>query len=91
MSWQQTVSTFLYYTIEVSYMVAVIAYVAQSFGWIGQVQVKGDVSGQMNQTWGQASTILASAADIAKKVNKVLEGGGGAAPVLPPDATKKDQ
>lgn len=91
MSWQQTVSTFLYYTIEVSYMVAVIAYVAQSFGWIGQVQVKGDVSGQMNQTWGQASTILASAADIAKKFNKVLDGGGAPPPVEAQGPTKKDQ
>jgi len=69
----QSIGNFIYYSIQVVYMLAVIAYVGYTFGWVKQPKVKGDVTGQVNDTWSNAGNFLANAADVAKKVNKVFE------------------
>lgn len=91
MSWIQSAGTFLYHGAQVIYWISVSVFVAYTIGLRGPWKVKGDVSGQMNQTWSQTSSLLANAADIAKKVNKVLEGGAAAQQPAEAAATKKDQ
>lgn len=66
--------SFGYYAIAVVYMVCAIPYFLQTLGIIGQLRVRGDVAGSMNQTWGQTTTLLSNAADIARKLNNAIEG-----------------
>lgn len=74
MSYHELVGSFVWHAVMFVYMIAVIVYVGHTVGLIKPVQVRGDVTGQLNQTWSQTTTLLASAADIAKKFNKALEG-----------------
>lgn len=95
MNWESLASLAwaVYYFIHLVYMIAVIVFIPYAMGFITW-KVKGDVPGQMNQTWSQTSTLLTNAVDIVKKVNAGLATGAQPAAAAQPaeaTATKKDQ
>src|SRR2546428_7462401 len=72
-TYQQTIFTFVWYTVELLANIAVIYYVLLTSGWVKPVRlVKNDVPTAMNDTWSQTGSLINNAVGIAKKVNDAL-------------------
>jgi hypothetical protein len=72
-TYQQTLFTFVWYTVEFIANLAVIYYVAFTVGLVKPPRlVKNDVPTAMNDTWSQTGSLLNNVVGIAKKVNTAL-------------------
>lgn len=65
---------FVWYSVELVFMLSVIAYVLYTFKWYNPAAIKEDVPATMNDTWSQTSTIVGNLAQITKQVSAAFKG-----------------
>lgn len=73
MTYQQAMFAFTWYAVEFATYIAIIAYVLSYFGFLKVPKPAGNVVEEASSTWGSTGELLASAASIAKQVNKAFE------------------
>ncbi len=78
-TYQQTLFSFVWYTVEFIANIAVIYYVAYTVGWVKPPRlVRTDVPTAMNDTWSQTGNLLNNAVGIAQRLNTALNATGEA-------------
>lgn len=85
-SYHHLLFLFIWYTVEFSCYLSIIAYVLYTFKFIGPFKMKENVPEAAAETWANTGQLLASAADIAKKFNRAFD--ANAQPPAPADKTE---
>jgi hypothetical protein len=70
MSYLETFFNFIFYTVEVAYFIAVIAYVAHTLGFYKPKFIKNDVPNNFDSTLNSTADFFEKAAKLASRVNK---------------------
>ena len=73
------VFTAIWYTVEFTTYLCIIAYTAFTFGLLKPIKMKNDTPASINETWKSAEGFLKTGFDITKRVQKVLKEEEGAA------------